>query len=191
MFFRIYARPSDEYFSDAVNIKSKDIDCIIEQIAKTVKTDEKGNRLLVDDNAAPGRVKKLISQESNKCINKIPYANDNDNLGVFVSLKQVKRLLNALENNDGIISGYSFVIIHIMYKMLYPEIKNNHKLHTILTNCSKALIDIINDYFEDYPGDFVAEYIVQCEQSVYDEIVQLSDPIDFKGFPPIPRKKPE
>lgn len=201
MIGRIYLRPSKDYFQGVVKISTKDIDYLIENIAETIGRDKGGKELIIKQVSsmdkrvnrivAHGRTKKMIAQEAHDFIKKFNHVYDAESMGDYVSIKQVYKLFSLLEKGDGIISGYSFVIIHIIYYILNQNvnvIEQDKKLYNTLVNCTSLIEKVLDDYLEDYPNDVVAIFLLNCKQAVYNEIVNLLQPIEAKEFPAIPRK---
>ena len=188
---RIYIRLSKEYFA---NFPCCDIDRLLKDVADHLKTDANGKNLYEDSGTlnslersyCMGRIKKLIINESNNFISDFEKAYATETLGQYISKRQIKKLVRAFKDKEGDITGYAFVIFHVLFKIV-RNIPNYN--FDNLQSCINAICAVTKDYCNDYADDPVAHFMLKCYEVVSDEISHPDiSPKDKDHFPPIPKR---
>lgn len=186
---RIYMNLSSDYFT---NMLDCNIDELVTDVAEYKSTDGSGVKLfeeIMHDNSLKkfyfmGCTKILISNEADHFVNDLEEAYATESMGKYVSKKQVNNLMKAFNKKEGRISGYSFVIFHIIYK----NVRNIPDYDfTNLKNCVETLNNVVKDYIKEH-SDPVAQFLLQCYNVVYNEISTEAEPAGINDFPPVPKR---
>ncbi|MBD5552677.1 MAG: hypothetical protein HDQ96_16175 [Lachnospiraceae bacterium] len=135
-----------------------------------------------------GRTKKFIVQKTKAFILGMPERFSlEENMATFVSLRQLKRLIKAFEDEKKHISCYSLIYLYVMYTLLYGKSpKANECLKYIET-----LHIIVGNYFENNPDDQLAEFFYGCHHPICKAIEAGNIALSNNQLPPVPRNKPQ
>lgn len=191
LFSRIYLYLSKDYFT---NFPNCDMDGLLKDVAECKVTDENGTKLFIEKEPqgsskkvfCMGHIKKLIVKEANDFICDFENAYSTESLGKYISKRQIKSLIRTFEEKEGKITGYSFVIFHIIFKIV-RDIPNYN--FDNIKNCIAAVHGVVKDYNAGYPDDPIAHFLLGCYEAVLDEIVNPHlEPADKNNFPPIPKR---
>ncbi len=191
IFSRIYLYLSKEYF---LNFPDCDIDKLLEDFADCRVITRNGLNLFEENVSQDslqkkyfmGRIKDLIIEEANDFIRNFEDVYSTESLGRYVSKRQIKSLVRAFQEKDGKITGYAFVIFHIIFKAV--KTIPNYNFDN-LKNCINAVNSVVEDYILHHPKDPIAYFLLQCFNVVSNEISRPDlKPADKNSFPAIPKR---
>lgn len=159
-----------------------DLNYYLEEIAFVLKKDDKGNSLVIDDEACLARTRNYVLREANKFISGFEEIESEENMPSRISKTQFRLLNRTLKNKKGRITCYTMIILHIIYCLLKQENIN------IDTNIADAIKEVVNEYYRYYPTDELARFLIDCHE------VTVSNPGESKtngDFPPVLKKHPQ
>ncbi len=183
-FSRIYLYPSQESLE---TFNKCDIEKLFEDVGKYKKIDDKGHSLISDGKPSLSRVRWMIVRLSDNFINKLENSASTETLGTYVSIRQIKSLLKI--SKKGKITGYAFVIFHIIFSLLKEHSDENYD-YTNIKECITSIYNLVDDYCAKTPNDPVANFLIECYNVVRNEIDNHvnSKIATLEDFPPIPKR---
>lgn len=183
-FSRIYLYPSRESLK---TLKKCDIEQLFEDVGKLKKIDDKGNSLISNGKPSLSRTRWMIVRLSDKFINKFENSASTETLGTYISIRQIKSLIKI--SKKGKITGYAFVIFHIIF-LLLKEYSDENYDYTNIKECIISIYNTVDDYCAKNPNDPVSNFLIECYKVVKTEIDNPtgSKVAELKDFPSIPKR---
>ncbi len=183
-FSRIYLYPSRESLKI---LKKCDTEKLFEDVGKFIKIDDKGHSLISDGKPSLSRTRWMIVRLSDKFINDLENSASTETLGTYVSIRQIKSLIKI--SKKGKITGYAFVIFHIIFSLLKEHSDKDYD-YTNIKECITSIYNTVDDYCSKNPNDPVANFLIECYKVVKDEIdtPENSEIATLEDFPPIPKR---
>lgn len=183
-FSRIYLYPSRESLK---MLKKCDIEKLFEDVGKFKKIDDKGHSLISDGKPSLSRTRWMIVRLSDKFINELENSASTETLGTYVSIRQIKSLIKI--SKKGKITGYAFVIFHIIFSLLKKHSDKDYD-YTNIKECITSIYNTVDDYCAKNPNDPVANFLIECYKVVKDEIDTNENAkiATLEDFPPIPKR---
>lgn len=187
---RAYINLSETYNELENNFKSLDLMDLIKTVAKANPFGD-GDIQLYDADTHKyfeRRTKKFIVQKTKAFLLGLSQRfSPEENMATFVSLRQLKKLIYAFQENNKHISCYGLVYLYIIYTLLYGKSpKANECLNYI-----DVLYTIVSNYFEANPDDQLAEFFYGCYTPIYRAIRSQNTMLQNNQLPAVPRNRPQ
>lgn len=170
--------------------KNLDLDNLITDVAIANPSGDGDIQLYNSNNheVYKGRTKAYIVQKTKKYILGMPEQfSSEENMATFVSLRQLKNLIKAFNNDKKRISCYGLIYLYVIYTLL--EGKSSKA-----DNCLKyleALYSLIKNYFEHNPDDQLAAFFLGCFEPICQAMKDGNTTLQNNHLPPVPRNQPE
>ena len=190
-FERIYIRMDDSIYAD---IKSCNLESLIDKVAIIASKDENGIPLVCNGNVCRGRAQAYIVREANRFVGGLDQTQADEDMKGCVSRRQLRKLVRTFQKKETCISGYALVILHVMYSIVVASENNNEFFQNTKDHISFLAIEIYNavsEYHNQYEDDEVAHFLLECFSPLIDELANSFAKKTRADFPPIPRKYPD
>ena len=135
-----------------------------------------------------GRTKAYIVQKTKKYILGMPeYFSPEENMATFVSLRQLKKLIKAFDNDKKRISCYGLIYVYVIYTLLKGKSSKAGDCQKYL----EALYILVNSYFENNPDDQLAAFFHGCYDPICQAMKDGKTDLHNNLLPPVPRNQPK
>lgn len=160
-------------------------DRLLQSYAKAKQVDKNQKRLIENDGTFyRGRTIGCLVDESNKFIKGLGIIRAEADMVSFTSKRQIRLLGQALSGKNKRISGYSMILLHC----IFDEIRTCHQPDfELLKDCAKVIQELVSTYYEYYPEDEIARFLLRCYSKVLDELENPSRRKTKNDFPGIPK----
>lgn len=191
-FCKVYINVGKDFYDALGDAEIPNFEHLINEVALHKKIDDKGIILAEKIGSKlfiyRGRTIRYIVREVNRFINNIIEIPSEENMASFTSKRQINRLVRAFQNKQGYISGYSLVIMHIMYTIIKNNPGDAEADYTLFQKCANFMHVIINKYYEQYNSDELANFLLNCYPVISDELINQNITKHVEDFPAIPKR---
>ena len=187
LFDRVYLNIDETY--DEYRLEDFNIMLLIRAVAKA-NPDGDGEKLYDEDTdqVYEGRTKRFIVRKVKEYIVGMPERlSIDENMADFVSLKQLKYLINAFKNGKKRISCYALIYLYVIYCLLEGK-------SPVAAQCAAyidTLHNLVNGYFENHPNDQLAVFFHGCFDPVWQALAEKNIHLSNESLPQRPRRHPK
>lgn len=135
-----------------------------------------------------GRTKAYIVQKTKKYIlGMAEHFCPEENMATFVSLRQLKKLIKAFDNDKKRISCYGLIYIYVIYTLLKGKSSKANDCRKYL----ETLHILVNSYFEHNPDDQLAAFFLGCFSPICQAMENGNTTLQNNHLPSVPRNQPK
>lgn len=167
---------------------SLDLDELLELYARARERSDNTLRLFDDNgNLCLRRTKSCLVSAANRFISDLNIVTTDENMASYTSGRQIKFLKYALlkKRKKAKISGYALILLHC----IYAEIKasaTSEEYTEILKEIAEDIHQLISTYYDLYPNDEIARFLLACYAPLSEEMKQNTC-YSKTAFPDIPK----
>ena len=154
--------------------RESDVEELLLQYAKKQSTN---NGLVKDGKICRHKAIKHLKKEVKKTTDKLGIVEGWESMSLYVSIRQIEKLLSSLKSNERLcLTGFSLIILNVLVNGNKPNKK-------LVESIGESVVNSCQIYTRRFNDNIVSEYIASCNEPFKEAIGQQK----IGSYPPVPR----